>query len=776
MAPRSFREKELSGIFLLLAAFLPTPAGASPGAPTLLERSRAVLAQLDGRIAVRGLSRPVEVLRDRWGVPHIFAQNQEDLFFAQGFVTAQDRLYQMEIWRRTGAGELAEIFGPDYLERDRFARLVRYRGDPEAEWRSYAPDARSICEAFARGVNAYVELLGDRLPIEFQLLRFRPGRWRAEDCLLRISGLLMTRNPSQELARAEMVRRLGVDAAMKYLPTDPPVRLGLDPELSLEPLGPHVLATWRAAVSVPIFYRDEGSNNWAVGGALSATGKPLLANDPHRPLLLPSLRYVVHLVAPGWNVIGAGEPAVPGVATGHNDRIAWGITINGFDQADLYVERTDPKDPLRYLDRGRWRRMHVERERIPVRDAAAAEAELKFTHHGPVIWEDPARGVAVALRWAGAEPGTAGYLGSLSLARARNWSEFLQAMERAKLPALNYVYADVDGNIGWVAAGLVPIRRSWTGLLPVPGHTGRYEWEGFLPLAELPQVYNPGRGWIATANHKILPEGYPHRVGFEFAAPFRYQRIAEVLSGSRRFTIRDFERLQHDETSLPARALTAMLPESDRPEVRMLKSWDCVLHRDSAAAALFELWSSELPSRVAAAEVAPKDRDWVARNLGLPALLQRLRDLSPEARRRILEEALTAALERGRELLGKDLSAWRWGRLHTARFRHPLATDEERRRLFDLGPLERGGDGHTPNATGGANFRQQSGASYRHIVDLADWDRSVFTNAPGQSGQPASPHYSDLLALWAEGRYAPLLFTRKAVEKHARHRLVLLPQ
>ncbi len=776
MAPGSPRKPELSGGLFLLGALLPALVSASQGVPSFLERSRAVLTQLDGRIAVRGLSRPVEVLRDRWGVPHIFAQNQEDLFFAQGWVVAQDRLYQMELWRRTGAGRLAEIFGPDYLERDRFARLVRYRGDPEAEWRSYAPDAPSICESFARGVNAYVEHLGDRLPIEFQLLRFRPGRWQAEDCLLRISGLLMTRNASQEATRAEMVRRLGVEAAMKYLPTDPPVRLGLDPELSLEALGPHVLALWRAAVSVPVFYRDEGSNNWVVSGALSATGKPLLANDPHRPLHLPSLRYVVHLVAPGWNVIGAGEPAVPGVAAGHNERIAWGITINGFDQADLYVERTDPKDPVRYLDRGRWRIMRLERERIPVRGGSDVEVELKFTHHGPVIWEDPARGVAVALRWAGAEPGTAGYLGSLSLNRARNWGEFLEAMERTKLPALNYVYADVEGNIGWVAAGLVPLRRSWAGLMPVPGHTGRYEWEGFIPLAELPQAFNPGRGWIATANHKILPEAYPHRVGYEFAAPYRYQRIAEVLAGARKFTVSDFERLQHDETSLAARILTAMLPDSDQPEVRMLKSWDGLLHRDSAAAAVYQLWLSELPSRVAAAEVAPKDRDLVARHLGLPTLIERLRSLTAETRRRIVEEALTAAVERGRKLLGKDVSAWRWGRLHTARFRHPLSVDEERRKLFDLGPVERGGDGHTPNATGGANFRQQSGASYRHIVDLADWDRSVFTSAPGQSGQPVSPHYADLLPLWAEGRYAPLLFTRKAVEKNLRHRLVLVPR
>jgi penicillin amidase len=748
---------------------------AQPELP-LAERARRALAQIEGRIAAPGLSAPVEVLRDRWGVPHIFAADAGDLFFAQGLVAAQDRLYQIEIWRRTGAGELAEVLGPAYLERDRFARLIRYRGDPDAEWRSYAPDTRFICEAFARGVNAWIARSGDRLPVEFELLGFRPGRWRAEDCLLRIAGLLMTRNAAQEMARAELADRLGWEAAMRYLPPDPAVPLERDPELSLAGLGPHVLAGWRAAVSVPVFHQQEGSNNWVVAGPLSASGKPLLANDPHRPLLLPSLRYVAHLVAPGWNVIGAGEPALPGVATGHNERVAWGITIAGFDQADLYVERTHPRDPNRYLYRGRWLAMRIERERIPVKGRPAAEVELKFTRHGPVLWEDRAGNRAVALRWAGAEPGTAGYLGSLSLNRARNAKEFRAAVERCRLPALNYVFADLEGNIGWVAGGLIPVRKNWTGLLPVPGHTGRYQWQGFLPLSELPQAFNPARGWIATANHNILPPGYPHRVGFEFAAPYRYRRIAEVLGAARRFTLEDFARLQHDETSLPARELAALLPASGRQAVRLLRSWDGVLAKESAPAALFELWLRELPARWAALEVEAEGRDLAARHIGPATLIGELKRMPPARRERVLLDALDAALERGRRLLGPDLSVWRWGRLHTALFRHPLSSDVERRRLFDLGPLERGGDAYTPNATGGTGLGQNSGASYRHILDLADWDRSLFINAPGQSGQPLSPHYGDLLPLWAAGRYAPLLFTREAIRKQTLHRLVLAPE
>jgi len=553
------------------------------------------------------------------------------------------------------------------------------------------------------------------------------------------------------------------------MPLGPPVRLALDKELSLDGIGPHVLGTYRAAISVPA--ARDGSNNWVVSGALSETGKPLLANDPHRPLLLPSLRYVTHLVAPGWNVIGAGEPALPGVATGHNERIAFGITIDGFDQADLYVEKTDPQNPNRYLHRNEWLDVRIERERIRVKGRATpAEVELKFTRHGPIIYEDRARNRAITLRWVGSEPGTAGYLGSLSLDRARNWAEFLAAIQRAKVPALNHVYADVDGNIGWVAAGLVPVRRNWSGLLPVPGHTGAYEWDGFLPVRELPQAYNPPAGYLATANHNILPKGYPHAVGFEFAAPFRFLRIDEVLRAGGRFTVEQFQRLQHDETSLAARELIALLPGRDREgAVALLKSWDKVLSKDSAAAALFEVWIRELSVKFAA-PVAPSPQ------IGLPALMSLLRSQPAAAREKILGESLEAAVARTRKLLGDDMKAWRWGRLHTVQFRHPLSNAEERRRVFDLGPVERGGDASTPNAAGGAGFRQQTGASYRHVLDLADWDRSVFTSVPGQSGQPGSPHYADLLPLWAEGRYAPLSFTRAAVEKHAAHRLLLEPE
>ena len=557
------RKVALTFLFVLA---LPTLSCSRPETPAenetrLREQSQARLAQIEGTLPLDGLEQPVEVLRDKWGVAHIYARSAADLFFAQGFTAAQDRLYQIEIWRRTGAGELAEVFGPEFVERDRIARLVRYRGDLKKEWESYSPDAESIARAFTAGVNAFARQAGDRLPIEFELLGFRPGEWKPEHCLLRIAGLMMTRNASQEVARAEMVAKLGSEMTAKYFPADPVRKFDPDPDVDLAGIDEAVLAGYRSAISIPSLAGNEGSNNWVVDGTLSATGKPLLASDPHRAVVLPSLRYMVHLVGPGWNVIGSGEPALPGIAIGHNEHAGWGFTIVQYDQVDLYVETTDSANPNRYRYNGEWLDMQVEHEQIKVKGAPPVDVELKFTRHGPVIWEDKASHRAIALRWAGAEPGTAGYLASLAVDRVSNWQQFTEAMARWKLPSENIIYGDVSGNIGWIPAGLVPIRENWSGLFPVPGHTGKYEWNGFRPLGELPRRHNPAEHYIATANHNIRPKNYPHDLAFDWADPYRFERIDEVLRSRKNFTIEDFKRLQHDQTSLPARELIAMLKQ-----------------------------------------------------------------------------------------------------------------------------------------------------------------------------------------------------------------------
>ncbi len=764
------------GIILVLAAL----AGCGKKTTGTLEtQAQAVLAQTTGKLQLAGLAKPVEVRRDQWGIPHIYAQTVEDLFFAQGFVAAQDRLFQIEMWRRTGAGELAEILGESHVERDRFARLVKYRGDMQAEWTSYAPDAKIIIESFVRGVNTYIRHAGDKLPIEFQLLGIRPGEWKPEDCLLRIAGLLMTRNAVQEVDRARLVARLGPEKAADLLPPDPLTKHEASPAFPLEGIDQRVTKSLQAAIG-PVRYETEpGSNNWVVDGTLSATGKPLLANDPHRPVVLPSLRYLVHLVGPGWNAIGSGEPALPGIALGHNERVGFGFTVVGIDQQDLYVEKTDGQN--RYQVKGDWREMRVEKEKIRVKGKTEpVEVELKFTDHGPVIYEDPGRQRAYALRWVGAEPGGAGYLASLSAARAQNWKEFQSAMERWKVPSENLVYADVDGNIGWIASGLAPVRKNWSGLLPQPGQTGEREWAGFLPLSEHPQKYNPPEHYVATANHNILPRGYRHQLGYEWNPGFRFHRLDEVLRAGKKFTIEDFQKLQQDYTSLVAREFVALLkkaPAGVGGEARkMLEAWDCVLGKDSGAAALYELWLRRLTRRYIAT-LGPEDvRDVLDRRMSHRNILDLLAKDPPEKRHELLLGALREAVQEAEKTMDEDMAGWRWGALHHIRFHHPLALDAERRKLFDLGPVERGGDANTVNNTGGTGFNQTSGASYRQILDVADWDRSVATSTPGQSGQPGSPHYGDLLPLWAEGKYFPLSYTRGAVERVTRNILILEPK
>ncbi len=774
---------------LLLAA-----ARAEETPESLLTKSRAVLAQLEGEIALDGLQEPVEVLRDRWGVPHIYAKNADDLFFAQGFVAAQDRLFQLDLWRRAGVGETAELLGKDTLEGDRFARLLKYRGDLDKEWASYSPDARRIATAFTRGINAAIDHMGDRLPVEFQLLGARPKKWQPEDCLGRMSGIIMSRNFASEVSRAELVAAVGAEKARRLAPTDPPRAYAPAAGFDLEGIDRAVLRGYNLATR-PLSFKaggGDGSNNWVVDGSRSASGKPLLASDPHRNIALPSLRYLVHLNAPGWNVIGAGEPGLPGIALGHNERIAWGFTIVGTDQADLVVEDTDPADPTRYRAGDRWEKMTIVREQVAVKgEPQPVEVELRFTRHGPVLHEDEKRHRAFALKWVGSESGTAAYLAGLAVARAGNWKEFLTALEAWKSPGENMVYADVDGNIGWVAAGLTPVRRGSDGLLPVPGAAGAYEWQGFLPVKELPQASNPATHWIATANHNILPPEYPHVVGYEYAPPYRYARIKQRLEAKPKFDLEDFKSIQHDPVSLPGQALTRLakgLAANDaalRPYAELLASWDGVLGADSRAGPLYAVWLQELLDAFFRPHVPPHLRSFVAGRGSVPLVLDALEkpdrawfgDDPVAARDRLLRKTLAAAVEKTKALLPGDPEKWAWGRLHTTPFRHPLAElGPAYAKAFNLGPVPRAGDGLTPNAASyNAQFEQTGGATYRQLFDLADWDRGLATSTPGQSGQPGSPHYTDLLPLWEKGEYFPLAFSRGRVEQVTRHQLLLKP-
>src|SRR5215813_6678474 len=762
------------------------------------QRALASLAVIRGTEKLPDLHHSVRVQRDRWGVAHIYARDQHDLFFAQGFVGAQDRLFQMELWKRAGQGRLAEILGPSAIQRDVNARRLRYRGDMAEEYRSYSADTEEILQAFTAGINAYIADIQrpghSGLPVEFQLAGFKPEPWKPEDCLNRLAAYAMMANASDELLHAQLVALLGAHAATELLHFDPDTKLdpapGIDyAGLSAALLGNIVSSDRRIPFPATTF---QESNNWTVSGALTASGKPLLANDPHRVIAQPSLRYIVHLVAPGWNVIGAVEPALPGVAAGHNEDIAWGFTIFGIDQQDLYLEALNPADPKLYQTEKGWEAMREERDTIRVRGAGDVQVLLHFTRHGPVVWEDARR--ALALRWAGAEPGTAGYLGALSLDRARNWQEFERAMPRWKVPPENIVYADRAGNIGEHSTGLAPVRTNFNGLLPVPG-TGKYEWSGFVPNAELPHSYNPTAGFIATANQKTIPDPYPYAVGYEWSPPTRFERIQEVLEGARdagrKFTVPDMEALQLDVVSLLARRLQLLLRPALGAEggnagkaAELILNWDGALRADSPSAALYEVWTTRLRAELTHRAVPER----MQRVLPTWYLYQVVLELSqPRAalfgvsatatRDALLRDTLLAAYEELSAKQGTDPRRWSWGKLHKARFRHALDEAPGTASLLDRGPAERPGDGDVVQATDfeGESFEQTSGASYREIFDLADWDHSVAINVPGQSGQPGSKHFDDLLPLWSAGQYFPLRYSRAAVDAVSTDLLILEP-
>jgi penicillin G amidase len=778
---------------LLVTSFLLSTSFAQIMSPELTTRAHAALSPTKGKLVVSGLEQPVTVLRDRWGVAHIYAQSQHDLFFAQGFVAAQDRLFQMELWKRSGQGRLAEVLGPSALLRDINARLLSYRGDRKLEYESYSPDTEEILRAFTDGINAEIRSLtapgGPGLPLEFQLAGFAPESWTPEDCLNRMAAFSMTGNAFSEMQNAELVAKLGTERASALLDLDPKVTLDPAPSADFGGLTPLLLKNLVGSDVRIEFPSDaaEGSNNWTISGKLTTTGKPILANDPHRVIALPSLRYIVHLVAPGWNVIGAGEPGLPGVALGHNQQIAWGFTIFGLDQQDLYIEELNSRDSLQYKTPTGWERMRVEHEQFRIKQGPPVEVYLKFTRHGPVLWEDGKR--ALALHWVGAEPGTAGYLGSLAVDRAGNWQQFEQAMERWKVPSENIVYADIAGNIGEHSTGLAPLRKNWTGLLPVPG-AADYEWAGYVPNAKLPHILNPPAAFIATANHKMIPEKYPYNVGFEWAAPYRFHRIEEVLSQARdkdhKISLQATVNLQTDVVSLPARELLKLLKESSpnttNPAAQLLLQWNGVLSRDSAAAALYEDWLRLLRKAVAEkAKVTKFVGDW-----SVEKVLEQLSTApyetfganAPASRNQLLLDTLGVAWMEMQQLQGANPQKWSWGELHNVHFRHSLVQVRGAAQLLDIPPVERPGDGYTVNATSfhGNSFEQEGGASYREILDTSDWDRSLAVNTPGQSGQPGSQHYADLLPLWAKGEYFPLSYSRQAVENEAKDRLLLEPK
>lgn len=779
-------------------------------------------------LRVAGLEQPVEILKDRWGISHIYAETEHDLFFAQGFSAARDRLFQFELWRARATGTVAAILGSREVKRDHGARLFKFRGDMEDELNYYHPRGEEIITAFVDGVNAYIDQAlrrPEQLPLPFKLLDIEPRHWTPEVVISRHQGLLG--NIGRELATGRAVCEIGAEAVheLQYFhPHEPD--LGLDPLIDCESLVENdILELYNAfrrdvdfqpddiadlarrndAASYGSLaaelrqedrelqkraFEDIGSNNWVVSGDLTQDGWPLMVNDPHRAQAVPSLRYWAHLVGPGWNVIGGGEPTIPGISIGHNEYGAWGLTVFNTDGEDLMVYEINPDNPNQYRFRGRWRDMEIITETIEVKGAAPIEVELKYTRHGPVSFVDEEKNLAYAVRPAWMEIGGAPYLASLRMDQAEDWEDFRDASNYLHIPGENMIWADREGNIGWQAVGIAPIRPNFSGMVPVPGN-GDYEWDGYLEIIEKPNEFNPDRGYIETSNSNYTPPDYEHldAIGYTWTDPYRWARGSEVLASGRKFNMQDMVALQHDYLSIPARSLVPFFEhiESDDGRVeearQRLLDWDFVLDRESIAAGIYIAFERRLLDNIEALKVPESARDYLT--VGMKTTIDML--LAPDgdfgedpiAGR---DDFLLTALQQGvadlSEKLGGNPEDWVYGQADYkhALIRHPLgaAVDEETRQRLEVGPLPRGGSSFTLGNTGSSD-NQTSGASFRIFVDTRDWDNTLGMNTPGQVGDPDSPLYDNLFELWANDRVFPAFYSRDKIESVLYETLELTP-
>jgi penicillin amidase len=785
-------------IILLLAAVL-------VGASLFIQRT---FPTIDGTVEVPGLRAKVEVYRDEWGMPHIYAQDAEDLFFAQGYVTAQDRLWQMEMNRRIGSGTLSEVLGDATLDDDRFIRTLGWRRVAEMEAGSLEGESKALLEAYAAGVNAFIDSHRGGLPLEFTVLGFEPEPWTPADSIswAKVMAWDLGGNWEAELLRAQLIEAVGEEKAAELsppYPDDAPLIVppevggygGLDVEDVVACYAPlkKLLGTGGPGV---------GSNNWVVDGSKSATGMPLLANDMHLPLNLPSIWYEVHLVGGGFNVEGYSFPGVPGVIVGHNEDIAWGVTNVNPDVQDLYVEKINPENPDQYGYQGEWLDMEIIEEVIEVEGQEPVVERVRSTHHGPIVTsvvEDLTD--VISFQWTALEPNR--MIDSLfMLNRASNWDEFRAALALWAVPSQNFVYADREGTIGYQTPGLIPTRvEGHTGLLPVPGWTGEYEWQGYIPFEELPSVSNPSTHFIVTANNKVVGDEYPHFLAYDFAVGHRAQRITTLLEEKEVLSVEDFHRIHGGRYSVPGEIFTPYILEIE-PEgflqeraLNEIRPWDHHSDADSTGAAIFEVFYRELVKNTFGDELG---EELLAEYLGagtwheiaLESMIEEadnpwfddVNTPGRETRDDIVVRAFADACDYLGNKFGDVPHTWKWGRLHGITFVHqPLGQSgiAVLEAIVNRGPVEIGGSAYTVNAASydaDEPFATADGVSQRLIVDLSNFDNSLSTHTLGQSGLPFHKHYDDMIPLWRDVKYHPLLWSKDAVEQNSEGLLLLTPQ
>jgi penicillin G amidase len=824
---------------------------------------RQSLPVVNGSVTVEGLTAPVEIVRDGDGIPHITAEHKRDAFFGLGYVHAQDRLWQMEFQRRIGHGRLSEIFGAAALSQDRFLRTAGFGRAARSAWEHLPADARKEIDAYVAGVNAFIDTHhGRQLPPEFSLLRFEPEPWTGADVIVWVKMMAwdLSANYSTELLRYDLVARLGEDKAAQLMPPyprdgltivtgDPTSTPGHDVESSAAAPRPAPVAKRAASRESPLATLDRdptaaaswstqfaralsnghpavtdflldgmrtealGSNNWVVDGTVTATGKPLLANDPHLATHIPSLWYLAHMSAGEFDVIGATLPGAPAVAIGRNAHIAWGETNVAADVQDLYLERLDP-DGKAALFRDGFEPLRIVSEEIKVKDAASVRIDVRISRHGPLIsdavnannataaerasdGQSPPVLPPLAFRWTALDDEDQTVVAFLKLNEARNWDEFTAAMRPFVTPSQNFVYADVDGHIGYFLPGRIPVRAAGDGSAPAQGWTGQQEWTGWIPFDDLPRVLDPPTHFIVTANHRPNPQNDPRMIGLEYPEPYRAQRITDLLVGRHGLTANDFRAIQADTQSLHARALLPLMLElvdpsdpHDRQAVEVLRTWKHDVARDSGAAPLFEAWFLKLAPVIVGDDLGPalvdryegrysyvtrflvetltRDDDAWCDDQGTPA-----RETCRQAVTRALHEGVAALRERFRT----EMPSWRWGVVHPAVFPHQGLDAVAALRPILNRSIENGGDWSTVNVGSVAadhKYEQRAIPGYRQIVDLSPANDSRFLDAVGQSGHFLSPRYDDFLTSWQQVEHRPMRMTRAAFEPGAIGTLHLL--
>ena len=780
---------------------------------------RTSLPEVDGEIVLKGPRDEIKIVRDINAIPHIFAKSSEDAFFALGFVHAQDRLWQMEMNRRIGAGRLSEIFGvvekdpesdaPSLLDTDRFLRTLGVYRQAEKSVANLDAETRAILDAYAAGVNAQIAYR-DALPPEFIILRHEPEPWKAADSVVwtKMMAWDLGANWRSELMRLRLAKQLGTERMRELYPPYPG---------ETQPALPDFAALYNqldlrrfAAASPKPLPRGTGSNNWVLNGSRTAHGQPLLANDPHLGLAAPAIWYFAHLNAPDMNVIGATLPGVPAVVLGRNDRVAWGFTNTGPDVQDLFIEQIDPADPNRYRTPDGWANFEIVTETIRIKGADPVDVKVRISRHGPIITDSMQgtegyldKGFGLAFAWTALLPDDKTPAAIAAMTKVKSGRDFVEAMRTYHAPQQNMVYADVDGNIGLIAPARIPVRKPENlvrGRMPVPGWEAVYDWDGFLPYEELPQRFNPGSGAIWTANHKIVPDDYRHFLTYDWTPPYRARRIGELLDASPAHSVASFQRMQGDVRSTMARDFLPLMLKvepvtaSARRVHQMLTDWDGTMDRNLAEPLIFNAWYRELIRMVLEDDLGPDlfEDFWGMRPLVMYDILT-----NPNGQARWCDDIHTQPAEPCNVMLllsldkaladlearyGTDRAKWRWGDAHIAHSDHRPFTGQPV--LGDLFDIKVPSDGDTFTVNVGRNsieddaapFTNVHAASLRAIYDFENLNRSLFIHSTGQSGNPLSDYYRNFAVPWSNLEYLPMTTDPADFQAGAIGTLTLSPQ